>query len=72
MQSHIKTNEIQLPEVSQKRLMSILRRKIMEYESEKFPVSVNALRIFIEGNKIKENLVDIIDESLTDSNIRLY
>ena len=36
MQSHIKTNEIQLPEVSQKRLMSILRRKIMEQEREEY------------------------------------
>ena len=37
----------------------------MEHESEKFPVSINALRIFIEGNMIKENLLAIFDESLT-------
>ncbi|MHA1455844.1 MAG: hypothetical protein ACTSR5_07650 [Promethearchaeota archaeon] len=44
----------------------MIKRKIMEHESEKFPVSIDALRIFIEGNTIKENLVDIIDESLTE------
>ncbi|MBY9017199.1 MAG: hypothetical protein KGD66_00060 [Candidatus Lokiarchaeota archaeon] len=44
----------------------MIKRKIIEYESEKFPVSIHALRIFIEGNTIKENLVDIIDESLTE------
>lgn len=44
----------------------MIKRKIIEFESEKFPVSVNALKIFIEGNKIKGNLVDIIDKSLTE------
>jgi len=44
----------------------MIKRKIMEHESEKFPVSINALRIFLEGNMIKENLVEIIDESLTE------
>ncbi len=44
----------------------MIKRKIVEYESEKFPVSINALRIFIEGNEIKENLVNIIDQSLTE------
>ncbi|GAJ00455.1 unnamed protein product, partial [marine sediment metagenome] len=43
----------------------MIKRKIMEHESEKFPVSINALRIFIEGNMIKENLLEIFDESLT-------
>ena len=44
----------------------MIKRKIMEYESEKFPVSIHGLRIFIKGNIIKENLLDIIDESLTE------
>ncbi|MHA1191218.1 MAG: hypothetical protein ACTSP9_02840 [Promethearchaeota archaeon] len=43
----------------------MIKKKIMEHESEKFPVSINALRIFIEGNMIKENLLAIFDESLT-------
>jgi len=44
----------------------MIKRKIMEHESEKFPVSINALRIFLEGNMIKEKLVEMIDESLTE------
>jgi len=44
----------------------MIKRKIVEYESEKFPVSINALNIFIIGNEIKENLIELIDESLTE------
>jgi len=42
----------------------MIKRKIVEYESEKFPVSINALKIFIEGNMIKENLVNTFHKSL--------
>ncbi|MHA1670896.1 MAG: hypothetical protein ACTSV5_09990 [Promethearchaeota archaeon] len=44
----------------------MIKKKIIGYESEKFPISIDALKVFLEGNMIKENLVDIINENLTE------
>ena len=41
----------------------MIRKKIIQYETERLPISARALEAFIEGNKAKKKMIDLIDES---------
>ena len=44
----------------------MIKRKILESNFEKFPVSVSGLKVFKEANKLKKDLIKKIDEALNE------
>lgn len=45
----------------------MVKRKIIEYEFERFPISVPGLKAFLSANNLKKNLIDNIDKALNES-----
>ncbi|TFG23779.1 MAG: hypothetical protein EU532_13180 [Promethearchaeota archaeon] len=41
----------------------MIKKKIIQYETERLPISAKALEAFIEGNNVKRKMIDLIDES---------
>ena len=41
----------------------MIKKKIIAYETERLPISIKALKSFIEGNKTKRVMIELINES---------
>ena len=41
----------------------MIKKKIIEHETERFPISLKALKSFIEGNKTKKRIIELINDS---------
>ena len=41
----------------------MIKKKIIEQETERFPISLKALKSFIEGNKTKKGMIELINDS---------
>lgn len=44
----------------------MIKKKILDYEFNKYPVSVSGLRAFLKGNSIKRELLNIINKALQE------
>lgn len=42
----------------------MIKKKIIDHETERLPISFKALNSFIEGNKTKRSMIELIDKSL--------